>query len=57
VKYDPRYESARATSQSERGWDFRPAPKRQSGLLDNLLAFAGFMAFMVVVFLFWVGLR
>lgn len=22
--YDPRYESARATCQSERGWDFKP---------------------------------
>jgi len=54
VKYDPRYESARATSQSERGWDFRPAPK-SSGLVGHLLAFAGFLSFMVVVFLLWVG--
>ncbi len=54
MKYDPRYESARATSQSERGWDFRPAP-RSSGLAGHLLAFAGFMGFCGIVFLLWVG--
>lgn len=27
MRYDPRYEAARATSQSDRGWDFRPVER------------------------------
>lgn len=53
--YDPRYESARATCQSERGWHFPPEPARtESATIWGLKRIAGLA---VIVALIWAGLH
>lgn len=54
--YDPRYESARATCQSERGWFFppdapaKPFDPRKSAAVSFILPLAGLLAFVGVCF-------
>lgn len=44
MRYDARYEAARATNQSDRGWDFRPTPEPGSARAGWIIVAICFVA-------------